>query len=566
MTADYRRYFLLLMIAAAVILAAGLGFRDPWPADEPRFALIARDMAEGGGWLLPKVGGVLYPDKPPLHFWIVASIYAITGSLRVSFLLPSLIGGLAVLAMVTDLGRRLWGDKVGLWSGAILLCMLQFPLQMKSGQLDGPLCFWTTLSLYGLSRHLLLGPDWRWYAIGGLAAGCGVITKGVGILPYLVLIPWGLAVSRGWELPRLGGWNRKWLLAPALTLLAIALWLVPMLIATSGDDPARLAYRNNILFHQTVTRYADSWGHIKPPWYLWTNALWLWLPATAVLPWLVAAWWRDLRAGRNAALLVLGGWVVLELLFFSMSSGKRSVYIFPAAPAFALIVAAYADTLATRAGVKRVLVALAVFLGLLVAAVGLYGLMNPQKIVEYVADAALAFRLAVSLLAVGVFMVATAMLFAWRRPLLGIAAALAILWLGLSLILAPALTDIRSGKALIRDAVAALAPSHSLGMVDWTEQFLLYLPREVTHFGYRREREGEVRDAISWLRADRNRRVLTSARQFRDCLPDNPPEPVGFAHRRDWLLLGWDDVRPQCREGAPAEPEMLYRYEPPGGR
>ena len=565
MTSEYRRLFVLLMIAAAIILAAGLGLRDPWPADEPRFALIARDMAEGGGWLLPRVGGVLYPDKPPLHFWSVALVYTITGSLRISFLLPALLGGLAVIALVTDLGRRLRGEKVGLWSGAILLSMLQFPLQMKSGQLDGPLCFWTTLSLYGLCRHLFLGPDWRWYAIGGLAAGCGVITKGVGFLPFLVLIPWALAASRGWQLPRLGGWNWRWLWGPALMLLAIAAWLLPMLLATSGDDPARLAYRDNILFHQTITRYANSWGHIKPAWYLWANALWLWLPATVLLPWLVPALWRDLRAGRNTPLLVLGGWILLVLLLFSMSSGKRSVYIFPAAPAFALIVAAYADTLLARVGVKRALVGLALLLGLLVGAVGFFGLANPQEVRELVTDAALAIRLSLSLLAVGIVMVVTALLFAWRRPLLSVASSLSVLWLGISLVVAPAISDVRSGKALMIEVAAALEPSDALGLVDWTEQFMLYLPREAVHFGYRREREGEVRDAIAWLSAGEDRRLLTSRVQFRDCLPEQAPEPVGFAHRRDWLLLAWDDVGSQCRDEVRSEPEVLYRYEPPGG-
>ena len=171
MTPGYRRAFLLLLLAAAVILAAGLGMRDPWPADEPRFALIARDMVQSGNWLIPSVGGFLYPDKPPLHFWLVAALYAITGSLRFSFLFPAVAAGIAVIGLVTDLGRRLWGDEAGIWSGAILLSLFQFPLQMKAGQLDGPLCFWTTLSLYGFCRHLLLGPSWRWYAVGGLACG-----------------------------------------------------------------------------------------------------------------------------------------------------------------------------------------------------------------------------------------------------------------------------------------------------------------------------------------------------------------------------------------------------------
>ena len=94
---------------------------------------------------------------------------------------------------------------------------------------------------------------------------------------------------------------------------------------------------------------------------------------------------------------------------------------------------------------------------------------------------------------------------------------------------------------------------------------MLHTPRDVVHFGYRRPREDEVRDAISWLRADEERRILTSREEFIDCLPEPAPEPIGFAHRRDWLVLGWADVGPQCRDWGPDEPELLFRYAPPGG-
>ena len=192
-----------------------------------------------------------------------------------------------------------------------------------------------------------------------------------------------------------------------------------------------------------------------------------------MLPWLIPAWWRDLKARQNAPLLVLGGWVLLVLLFFSMSSGKRSVYIFPAAPAFAMIVAAYASTLVTRVGVRRTLVGLAVFLGVLVGAFGLFALMNPQEIREHVPDAAAAFKLSASLLGIGIAMTLAAVLFAWRRPILSIAAALALLWIGISVLIAPVISDIRSGKLIMREVAAAVPPSTPLALVDWPEQFIL---------------------------------------------------------------------------------------------
>ena len=38
---------------ALLVLGAGLGLRDPWPSDEPRFALVAKQMFDSGHWLFP---------------------------------------------------------------------------------------------------------------------------------------------------------------------------------------------------------------------------------------------------------------------------------------------------------------------------------------------------------------------------------------------------------------------------------------------------------------------------------------------------------------------------------
>ena len=85
---------------ACVLIGAGLGLRDPWPADEPRFALIARDMLATGDWLVPRVAADLYSQKPPMYFWLMAASMALTGSLRVGFLLPSLIAGTGTRLLV----------------------------------------------------------------------------------------------------------------------------------------------------------------------------------------------------------------------------------------------------------------------------------------------------------------------------------------------------------------------------------------------------------------------------------------------------------------------------------
>lgn len=558
MTRADRRRLVLLLLAGAVVLAAGLGLREPWAPDEPRFALVAKDMVESGDWLIPRVGGVLYPDKPPLFFWLVAGFYALTGSISVAVLLPSLFAGLGVLWLVHDLARRLWSPGIALWTGAALLATVQFPLQIKAGQIDGLLCFWTTLGLYGLSRHLLLGPDWRWLAIAGAACGLGVITKGVGFLPLLVLLPWLYARRAGWSVPTIG-WSRRWLMLPAAFLAAVGLWLVPMLLATTGSgDPGLAQYRDNILLTQTVTRYADPSGHIKPLWYLWTNAVpWLWLPLTLLLPWLVPAWIRDLRA-RNPVTLLFLAWVLLVLLFFSLSDGKRSVYILPALPALALAAGPQLPGVLARAHARGSLFALTLVLATLPLAGGLYALAEPSVLTERldVPEPALLAWIAVF---IGAAAAAVALVLRPGRAAAGYAGAVCVLWIGTSLLVYPRIDATRSGEAVIEAAASALRPGESLGFAGWKEQFLLQWNRPAVHFGYRRDDDvGESRDAAAWLSLAPARRLLLPERMVEPCFDETNLVPLGTAHRQEWLLADEHAVRPDCRASA----DIVVHYDP----
>ena len=153
----------LFMLMALLVLGAGLGLRDPWPSDEPRFALVARQMVDSGHWLFPHRGTELYSDKPPMLMWWQATLYSLFGHWRVAFLLPSLLAALGTLWCVVDLGRRLWTRRVGLYAGWALLFALQFTFQAKKAQIDPLLVLFITLANYGLLRHLLLGPAWRWW-------------------------------------------------------------------------------------------------------------------------------------------------------------------------------------------------------------------------------------------------------------------------------------------------------------------------------------------------------------------------------------------------------------------
>jgi len=356
------RLFLVVLGCGAVVILAGIGLRSPWPADEPRFAEVAREMVATGQWLFPMRGGEHYPDKPPVFMWAIALFYWLTGNLKLAFLLPNALCSLLTLSLVFDLGRRLWRPRTGAIAAFLLLLAPQFVLQGKSGQIDAMVACWITVACYGLLRHFFLGPAWGWYFAAWGFMGLGIITKGVGFLPALMLLPI-LAAALANPDRFTGRLRWRCLAGPLVMLMVAAVWVVPMVLAVEqiGTEAAS-AYRDNILFKQTGERYADSWTHIKPWHYFLTDVIpAFWFPLPLLLLALLHRWLTHLRSDPEVMTLFV--WVALVLLFFSLSPGKRGVYMLPALPMFALGLAVVADGARPARWFPPLLVALQLLLG-----------------------------------------------------------------------------------------------------------------------------------------------------------------------------------------------------------
>ncbi len=524
---------LWLALALLAIVGTGLGIRDPWPADEPRFAAVARDMVATGEWLFPRVGGDLYQDKPPVFFWLLAVCLTLTGSLKAAFLIPSFLAAGAVMFLVYDLGRRLVSRTAGVAASILLVSTLHFVLTMRGAQIDPTLCFLTTFSLYALLRHVLLGPSWRWYFLGGLAAGLGVITKGVGFLPVLALLPYFLMRAFRWRgLASIeaghGGW--RWWLAPLAMMLGICLWFVPMLLTVAASGaPEYVAYRDEILFKQTVGRYAASWHHVKAWYYFILEVIpALWVPWSVLLFWLVPRFRRAWRE-RDARVWLPLSWALLVLLFFCASPGKRGVYILPALPALAFAALPFLDELLAKRGVRIAsVVAAALFwiasAGLLVAnhlGVAPSLPMDPMLLVPFAIIAGVLIALAL-----------------WRKPVAAYPAAVAALAIWFSYWLAPVMNGERSGRTFVHDMLAQVKPDEELALVAYKEQFLLYLDRPTVNFGHRRWLEGpqESFDAAAWLAAAPDRVALVPEEALQPCFPGEAKD-AGISFGNRWYLV-----------------------------
>ncbi len=537
-------HFALLIVLIAASLLAGMGLREPSPPDEPRFVLAAQDMIRTGQWMFPHRGVEFYAEKPAVFMWMQAAAFEVVGNWRAAFLLPSLLAALLTLWLTHDLTARLWNRRAAQYAVLALFACLQFGLQAKRGQIDMVLVAMTTLSLWGLVRHLLLGPDWKMLWLGMFAAGLGTVPKGVGFLPLRGLLPGAAGRWRRKPAPTVvTGTAWRWSVGVLCFIAGAGVWLLPMLLTVYlSQDPAAQAYANELLFKQTGTRYANAWHHVQPAWYYLQVIATLWLPGALLLPWLLPAWWRRLRRGDSRFWLLLG-WSLLVLLFFSASPGKREVYIFPALPALCMAAAPLLPALMRRRAVRWVLWSYLAVLALAAVGASLSAMAGASDWAHSQAqrrgmDAQTVQAMLSWMLAFGMAMTGLLLWSGLRRVGTAVILATAMLWLVYGVGLAPAVDLDSSASRLMQRVGQRIGPEAQLGMVAWREQNLLQSDRPAVDFGYKKSWEAQWLAAGRWLEADPARRwifVLEDA--VSPCVEAAQVIDIGQSNRNQWALV-----------------------------
>jgi 4-amino-4-deoxy-L-arabinose transferase-like glycosyltransferase len=376
----------IVLIAAALLLLPGLSRLDLWAPDEPRYAEVAEEMRAGEEGLqslvLLRLNGEPYTQKPPLYFWLASTFGALPGRVTEGAArLPSALAGIGLVWLTLRMGHFLFGGLAGAVGAGLLLTTFRFARTARRAQLDVLLALLETAALLffwrfdrGLgSRRLNLA------CLHG-AMGLAVLTKGpVGFLVPLLVIVAYLAWER-----RLGHLRR--VLSPWALLLSLGPG-VAWLAAAAGLAPA--GYLQEAVGENVLGRFFQGTSHARPfyyylyqfpveglPWLvLWPVVLWaarrrVFTPAetshgaapashAAPPPNAVAGDAGPPRAGiselRRSWRFLLA-WVGATLLFFSLSGGKRGLYMVPAFPAVALLCAdAVLRTLAGRRQIPRAL-------------------------------------------------------------------------------------------------------------------------------------------------------------------------------------------------------------------
>jgi 4-amino-4-deoxy-L-arabinose transferase-like glycosyltransferase len=329
-------FLLAALLAAGALLYQLDGYALLEP-DEGRNAEVAREMAATNDYILPRLNGLPYVDKPVLYFAAGALAMEILGPTELAARLPSVAFTLLTLLVVAWFAHRLYGPR-GAWAAGIAYVASPFTLAYaRTAIMDSAVTLWMVaamVSFYcamaGNGKRETGNPSagitpTTWSVAGWVAIGLGVLTKGPIALavPLLVMVPYGL-----WR-RRLGA-----ILDP-LGLLVFLVVVLPWVFAVSRRVPDFLHY---VLVVETAQRLTTgALGRTESWWYF------LPIVVGAALPWSILALAGLKRPARERPLdpraVFLLSWIAIPLLFFTLSQSKRPQYVLPLVPAWALAVA-----------------------------------------------------------------------------------------------------------------------------------------------------------------------------------------------------------------------------------
>ena len=326
------RHLLLLLPLAGFLFCMNIGGYDLWPPDEPRFAEVGREMMQSGDYLVPRVNGQPYEEKPPLLPWAMALVSQPVGDVtETTARIPSAISALTAVLFTYLLASSLFGARVGFWSALILMTSFRVWWEARTGRTD---------MMLGASLAAALYFFWRWdeerkrrwqaallvalIASAYTKGPMGLLFSGLFILPYY------------WKRPE----SRKqlhWLAGAVIVVAAALLWYVPARYAIAGHSAAAASgnMAGNIL-NNTLGRFLGSSKAAWPGYYLETLPADL-MPWTIFLPWTLWWVWRNRRENKMMRFLLC--WTAPALIFLSISIGKQAQYLLPLFPAFAILLA-----------------------------------------------------------------------------------------------------------------------------------------------------------------------------------------------------------------------------------
>mgnify|MGYP000878528935 CR=1 FL=1 len=341
-----KKYMPLLVVACFFVLYLGPIWQRPlYIPDETRYAEIPREMIASGDFIVPRLNGLLYFEKPVLGYWMNAAAMMVFGEVPGAVRIMGALCTLLSALLIWLLCRRAGEEKAGRVAAMVfLLSGLVFAVGTY-GVLDAHLSLFVMLAMTAFYYAYTEKNLWKqagYLVVAGVGVGLAFLVKGLlgFVLPAAAIVPFLL-------------WQREWkrlFTLPWIPLIAALAVLAPWAIAVHRAEPD---FWHQFIGVEHVQRFTSGQGanddRSQPFWYFLPVLLGGLMPWTLFVP---AVWLGYRGKARELfrtpllrySVCMAAVWFVL----FSVSSGKLATYILPCFPACAILIAAglvrYAET------------------------------------------------------------------------------------------------------------------------------------------------------------------------------------------------------------------------------
>jgi 4-amino-4-deoxy-L-arabinose transferase-like glycosyltransferase len=347
-----RRWFLFLLVflfATAIYLGCVLSPPSLMDDVDAVQAQIARTMLASGDWVTARLDGVLYLEKAPLIYWLIAIFYKIFGVADRVARLPVALASIALALLTSLVGMWAFGKRAGFYAGLCMSTCVGLFLFTRIQIPDVMLTFTITLALWAFLRSLDEEEKRPrlWAAILAASLGSGLLLKSlVGIVFPIAAALIYLYASK--QLFSRRTWQR---LRPMSGFLIVLLVAVPWHVLAMLRNPPYFAWTlksgpclyhgflwfyfvNEQLLRFLNLRYPRDYNTV-PRLYFWLlHLLWL-FPWSVYLPAIKQLSFKPVdRAGQTRLLALC--WTGFILVFFTFST-TQEYYSMPCYPALALL-------------------------------------------------------------------------------------------------------------------------------------------------------------------------------------------------------------------------------------
>jgi len=325
-----RKSFVVIIGIFVLLYILPLGIRPIIIPDESRYAEIPREMIASGDWVVPRLNGLRYFEKPVMGYWLNALSIKLFGENAFAARFPSAAAtGLSAL-MIFLLIRRFSGEITAATLAALIFLTSFIVYGIGTfNVLDSMLAMFVTASMTSFFFAHNAEPSKKkknvFLLLFGVFCGFAFLTKGflAFAIPVVAIVPFMI-----WE-----GRFKELFIIPWLPIIAAVLVVIPWAVMVHFKAPD---FWHFFVWIEHIKRFLSSEAqHHESFWY------YIYLFPAAALPWTFlfpAAILGVKKTGIKTSITRYAiCWFFFPFLFFSVSKGKILTYILPCFPPFAML-------------------------------------------------------------------------------------------------------------------------------------------------------------------------------------------------------------------------------------